>query len=90
MLILMFGNQDATVGPALSCLKNNISGTSNTYTLALLAYTFTLANDLETRQTLLDRLYLLGQSTGNVLEGVRLHFMYVCHLSRQGCMALEG
>ncbi|XP_040178084.1 alpha-2-macroglobulin-like protein 1 [Rana temporaria] len=59
---------DAPLGPALSCLKNSISGTSNTYTLALLAYTFTLANDLETRQTLLDRLYLLGQSTGSDLH----------------------
>ncbi|XP_077309896.1 alpha-2-macroglobulin-like protein 1 [Lithobates pipiens] len=59
---------DTTLGPALSCLKDNISGTSNTYTLALMAYTFTLANDVTTRQTLLNRLYLLGQSTGSDLH----------------------
>uniref|UniRef100_A0A8C8CQ92 Alpha-2-macroglobulin-like n=1 Tax=Oncorhynchus tshawytscha TaxID=74940 RepID=A0A8C8CQ92_ONCTS len=41
---------------SLSCLKNSISDLSNTYTTALLAYTFTLAGDMETRAQLLQHL----------------------------------
>ncbi|KAK7883193.1 hypothetical protein WMY93_029367 [Mugilogobius chulae] len=41
---------------SLSCLRNSISDLSNTYTTALLAYVFTLAQDMETRALLLDRL----------------------------------
>lgn len=48
--------QDPVVARSLSCLKNSSSDMSNTYTTALLAYTFTLAGDMETRATLLKHL----------------------------------
>lgn len=50
--------QDPVVKKSLSCLKasltNNERATlSNTYTTALMAYVFTLAGDMETRDVLL-------------------------------------
>ncbi|XP_061537672.1 alpha-2-macroglobulin-like [Phycodurus eques] len=47
---------DATVTQSLSCLKESINDRSNTYTTALLAYVFTLAEDKETRDQLLQHL----------------------------------
>ncbi|XP_061682703.1 alpha-2-macroglobulin-like [Syngnathoides biaculeatus] len=47
---------DATVTRSLSCLKESINDHSNTYTTALLAYVFTLAEDKETRALLLQHL----------------------------------
>uniref|UniRef100_A0A8C9XM84 Alpha-2-macroglobulin n=1 Tax=Sander lucioperca TaxID=283035 RepID=A0A8C9XM84_SANLU len=44
------------VNASLSCLKESISNLSNTYTTALLAYVFTLAGDMETRDHLLKHL----------------------------------
>uniref|UniRef100_A0A8C5QAP5 Uncharacterized protein n=1 Tax=Leptobrachium leishanense TaxID=445787 RepID=A0A8C5QAP5_9ANUR len=41
---------------ALSCLRKAAVDVSNVYTQALLAYTFTLAEDTETRQILLEKL----------------------------------
>uniref|UniRef100_A0A8C5GA48 Alpha-2-macroglobulin-like n=1 Tax=Gouania willdenowi TaxID=441366 RepID=A0A8C5GA48_GOUWI len=41
---------------SLSCLKESLSDLSNTYTTALLAYVFTLAGDMETRDQLLQYL----------------------------------
>ncbi|XP_072280779.1 alpha-2-macroglobulin-like protein 1 [Pyxicephalus adspersus] len=59
----MFYYQDINLASALSCLRANVTGSTNAYTLALLAYTFTLANDIKTRQVLLDRLYSLAASS---------------------------
>ncbi|XP_072280907.1 alpha-2-macroglobulin-like protein 1 [Pyxicephalus adspersus] len=55
--------EDINLASALSCLRANVTGSTNAYTLALLAYTFTLANDIKTRQVLLDRLYSLAASS---------------------------
>ncbi|KAM9733713.1 alpha-2-macroglobulin-like [Menidia menidia] len=52
---------------SLSCLKESISGISNTYTTALLAYVFTLAGDMETRAQLLQQLDTVAIKEGGVL-----------------------
>ncbi|XP_075698812.1 alpha-2-macroglobulin-like protein 1 [Rhinoderma darwinii] len=59
---------DPMVVQALNFLRSKVSGSTNTYTLALLAYTFALANDMVTRQALLDRLFLLPVSSGGELN----------------------
>uniref|UniRef100_A0A8C5Q5E9 Uncharacterized protein n=1 Tax=Leptobrachium leishanense TaxID=445787 RepID=A0A8C5Q5E9_9ANUR len=48
--------EDPLVADALSCLRKAAVDVSNVYTQALLAYTFTLAEDTETRQILLEKL----------------------------------
>uniref|UniRef100_A0A8C7KVX8 Alpha-2-macroglobulin-like n=1 Tax=Oncorhynchus kisutch TaxID=8019 RepID=A0A8C7KVX8_ONCKI len=53
MLELNMSVSDPVVYRSLSCLRNSTSDLSNTYTTALLAYTFTLAGDMETRAQLL-------------------------------------
>uniref|UniRef100_A0A8C7WKP8 Alpha-2-macroglobulin-like n=1 Tax=Oncorhynchus mykiss TaxID=8022 RepID=A0A8C7WKP8_ONCMY len=56
VLLCYFVLQDPVVYRSLSCLRNSTSDLSNTYTTALLAYTFTLAGDMETRVQLLQHL----------------------------------
>uniref|UniRef100_A0A6Q2YSL1 Alpha-2-macroglobulin-like n=1 Tax=Esox lucius TaxID=8010 RepID=A0A6Q2YSL1_ESOLU len=51
---------DPVVTSSLSCLRNSTSDLSNTYTTALLAYTFTLAGDMEMRTLLLQHLDKIG------------------------------
>ncbi|XP_075207688.1 alpha-2-macroglobulin-like protein 1 [Anomaloglossus baeobatrachus] len=58
---------DPTVAQALSCLRNEVLNLTNTYTMALLAYTFALADDLENKQILLNQLYLSAVSSGGDL-----------------------
>ncbi|XP_056388759.1 alpha-2-macroglobulin-like protein 1 isoform X1 [Hyla sarda] len=58
---------DSMLVRALACLKNNITKTTNPYTMALLAYTFALANDLATKQILVNKLLLLAVSSGGNL-----------------------
>ncbi|XP_060799864.1 alpha-2-macroglobulin-like isoform X2 [Neoarius graeffei] len=55
---LELGNtvQDPTVNKSLLCLKSSIGNLTNTYTTALLAYTFSLAGEKETREQLLKEL----------------------------------
>ncbi|XP_077421541.1 alpha-2-macroglobulin-like [Vanacampus margaritifer] len=48
--------KDATVSQSLSCLKDSISDLGNTYTTALMAYVFTLAEDKDHRSQLLQHL----------------------------------
>ncbi|XP_058265642.1 alpha-2-macroglobulin-like isoform X2 [Hemibagrus wyckioides] len=48
--------QDPVVNKGLLCLKSSISNLKNTYTTALLAYTFSLAVDKENRERLLKEL----------------------------------
>uniref|UniRef100_A0A8C7CY21 Alpha-2-macroglobulin n=1 Tax=Oncorhynchus kisutch TaxID=8019 RepID=A0A8C7CY21_ONCKI len=54
--MLELNMSDTVFYGSLSCLTNSISDLSNTYTTALLAYTFTLAGDMETRAQLLQHL----------------------------------
>ncbi|XP_075071630.1 alpha-2-macroglobulin-like protein 1 [Mixophyes fleayi] len=58
---------DIILNRALSCLKGKVSSSSNPYTMALLAYTFALANDAQIRQMLLDKLFPLAVSSEGAL-----------------------
>ena len=44
------------VSQGLQCLKSSVSSTTNLYTQALLAYTFSLAGDTDVRNILLEKL----------------------------------
>ncbi|XP_015419559.1 PREDICTED: alpha-2-macroglobulin-like protein 1 [Myotis davidii] len=47
---------DPMVSRGLQCLRNSVSSTTNLYTLALLAYTFSLAGAMDIRDVLLEQL----------------------------------
>uniref|UniRef100_A0A8C8CY98 Alpha-2-macroglobulin n=1 Tax=Oncorhynchus tshawytscha TaxID=74940 RepID=A0A8C8CY98_ONCTS len=68
MLELNMSVSDPVVYRSLSCLRNSTSDLSNTYTTALLAYTFTLAGDMETRAQLLQHLDTIALQEGGVLH----------------------
>lgn len=53
---------------SLLCLKSSIGNLTNTYTTALLAYTFSLAGENETREHLLKELDNVAIAGG--MEGV--------------------
>uniref|UniRef100_A0A8C7N4A3 Alpha-macroglobulin receptor-binding domain-containing protein n=1 Tax=Oncorhynchus kisutch TaxID=8019 RepID=A0A8C7N4A3_ONCKI len=68
MLELNMSVTDPVVDHSLSCLKNSTSDLSNTYATALLAYTFTLAGDVETRARLLQHLDTISFQEGGLLH----------------------
>uniref|UniRef100_A0A4W5KCI5 Alpha-2-macroglobulin-like n=1 Tax=Hucho hucho TaxID=62062 RepID=A0A4W5KCI5_9TELE len=68
MLELNMSVSDPVVDHSLSCLKNSTSDLSNTYATALLAYTFTLAGDMETRARLLQHLNTISFQEGGLLH----------------------
>uniref|UniRef100_A0A8C7KTW9 Alpha-macroglobulin-like TED domain-containing protein n=1 Tax=Oncorhynchus kisutch TaxID=8019 RepID=A0A8C7KTW9_ONCKI len=68
MLELNMSVSDPVVYRSLSCLRNSTSDLSNTYTTALLAYTFTLAGDMETRAQLLQHLDTIALQEGGFLH----------------------
>uniref|UniRef100_A0A4W5JHV1 Alpha-macroglobulin receptor-binding domain-containing protein n=1 Tax=Hucho hucho TaxID=62062 RepID=A0A4W5JHV1_9TELE len=68
MLELNMSVSDPVVDHSLSCLKNSTSDLSNTYATALLAYTFTLAGDMETRARLLQHLNAISFQEGGLLH----------------------
>ncbi|XP_063818602.1 alpha-2-macroglobulin-like protein 1 isoform X2 [Pseudophryne corroboree] len=59
---------DQLLSNALSCLRGKVNGSVTTYTMALLAYTFALANDSTVTQQLLDKLFPLAVSSGGDLH----------------------
>ncbi|RXN38676.1 alpha-2-macroglobulin-like protein [Labeo rohita] len=59
---------DSVVTKGLSCLKSVIEDVKNTYTTALLAYTFSLARDTDTRQQLFKKLEDVAISDGSHLH----------------------
>uniref|UniRef100_A0A8C0YT04 Alpha-2-macroglobulin-like n=1 Tax=Cyprinus carpio carpio TaxID=630221 RepID=A0A8C0YT04_CYPCA len=59
---------DLVVSKGLSCLKSVVKDVKNTYTTALLAYTFSLAKDTDTRQQLLKKLEDVAISDGSHLH----------------------
>ncbi|MCI4385791.1 hypothetical protein PGIGA_G00054830 [Pangasianodon gigas] len=61
--------QDPVVNKGLLCLKSSISHLTNTYTTALLAYTFSLAGENDTREHLLKELDSLA-----IIGDGRLHW----------------
>ncbi|XP_046891858.1 pregnancy zone protein-like [Hypomesus transpacificus] len=58
---------DPIVAKSLSYLRNSSMDVSNTYTTALLAYTFSLAGDMETRSRLLQYLDKVASHQGGFL-----------------------
>lgn len=44
------------VSQGLQCLKNSVTSTTNLYTQALLAYTFSLAGEMDIRNILLEQI----------------------------------
>uniref|UniRef100_A0A8C2Q753 Alpha-2-macroglobulin-like n=1 Tax=Cyprinus carpio TaxID=7962 RepID=A0A8C2Q753_CYPCA len=59
---------DPVVSKGLSCLRSVIKDVKNTYTTALLAYTFSLAKDTDTRQQLFKKLEDVAISGGSHLH----------------------
>ncbi|XP_042595366.1 alpha-2-macroglobulin-like [Cyprinus carpio] len=59
---------DLVVSKGLSCLKSVVKDVENTYTTALLAYTFSLAKDTDTRQQLFKKLEDVAISDGSHLH----------------------
>ncbi|KAM8777502.1 LOW QUALITY PROTEIN: alpha-2-macroglobulin-like protein 1 [Rhynchonycteris naso] len=56
MLEMKMAIDDPMVSQGLRCLKNSVSSTTNLYTQALLAYTFSLAGEMDVRNILLVQL----------------------------------
>ncbi|XP_073778729.1 alpha-2-macroglobulin-like 2 isoform X4 [Danio rerio] len=59
---------DPVIIKGLSCLRSVIKDVKNTYTTALLAYTFSLARDTNTRQQLFNKLEDLAISDGPLVH----------------------
>ncbi|XDV33030.1 hypothetical protein PO909_003614 [Leuciscus waleckii] len=59
---------DPVISKGLSCLRSVIEDVNNTYTTALLAYTFSLARDTDTRQQLFKKLGDVAISDGSSLH----------------------
>ncbi|XP_056329994.1 alpha-2-macroglobulin-like [Danio aesculapii] len=59
---------DPVITKGLSCLSSVIEDVKNTYTTALLAYTFSLARDTNTRQQLFNKLEDLAISEGPLVH----------------------
>ncbi|XP_065137337.1 alpha-2-macroglobulin-like isoform X4 [Paramisgurnus dabryanus] len=75
---------DSVVAQGLSCLRSIIGNLKNTYSTALLAYTFSLANDTDTRQQLLKELENLAIS-----EGSQLHWSQSGSVDDSGSLSVE-
>uniref|UniRef100_A0A672KNV3 Alpha-2-macroglobulin bait region domain-containing protein n=1 Tax=Sinocyclocheilus grahami TaxID=75366 RepID=A0A672KNV3_SINGR len=75
---------DPVVTKGLSCLKSIIEDVKNTYITALLAYTFSLARDTDTRQQLFKKLEDVAIS-----EGSRLHWSQSASADDSDSLAVE-
>ncbi|XP_051962628.1 alpha-2-macroglobulin-like [Xyrauchen texanus] len=75
---------DPVVSKGLSCLRSIIGNLKNTYTTALLAYTFSLAGETDTRQTLLKELDNVAIS-----DGGHLHWSQVVSDDASDSLAVE-
>ncbi|XP_058601051.1 alpha-2-macroglobulin-P-like [Onychostoma macrolepis] len=75
---------DPVVTKGLSCLRSVIEDVKNTYTTALLAYTFSLAGDTDTRQKLFKKLEDVAIS-----EGSRLHWSQSASADDSDSLAVE-
>nr|XP_058938488.1 alpha-2-macroglobulin-like protein 1 isoform X2 [Kogia breviceps] len=69
-------SDDLMVSQGLQCLKHSISSTTNPYTQALLAYTFTLAGEMDIRNILLEK---LDQQA--IISGMSIHWSHKPTLS---------
>ncbi|XP_026358288.4 alpha-2-macroglobulin-like protein 1 [Ursus arctos] len=59
---------DPMVSQGLQCLRGSVSSTTNLYTQALLAYTFSLAGEMDIRNTLLEKLDQQAISSGESIH----------------------
>ncbi|XP_051522154.1 alpha-2-macroglobulin-P-like [Myxocyprinus asiaticus] len=75
---------DPVVSKGLSCLRSVIGNLKNTYTSALLAYTFSLAGETDTRQTLLKEL-----DDTSISDGGHLHWSQVASDDASDSLAVE-
>ncbi|XP_065137347.1 alpha-2-macroglobulin-like [Paramisgurnus dabryanus] len=75
---------DPVVTKALSCLKSIIGSFRNTYSNALLAYTFSLAKDADTLKKLLNALDALSIS-----DGSQLHWSQSGSVDDSGSLSVE-
>ncbi|KAF4104074.1 hypothetical protein G5714_015061 [Onychostoma macrolepis] len=75
---------DPVITKGLSCLRSVIEDVKNTYTTALLAYTFSLAGDTDTRQQLFKKLEDVAIS-----EGSRLHWSQSASADDSDSLAVE-
>ncbi|XP_026138185.1 alpha-2-macroglobulin-like isoform X2 [Carassius auratus] len=75
---------DPVVRKGLSCLRSVIEDVKNTYTTALLAYTFSLAKDTDTKQQLFKKLEDVAIS-----EGSRLHWSQSASADDSDSLAVE-
>ncbi|XP_058601047.1 alpha-2-macroglobulin-like [Onychostoma macrolepis] len=75
---------DPVVTKGLSCLRSVIEDVKNTYTTALLAYTFSLAGDTDTRQKLFKKLEDVAIS-----DGSRLHWSQSASADDSDSLAVE-
>uniref|UniRef100_A0A673I2F4 Alpha-2-macroglobulin-like n=1 Tax=Sinocyclocheilus rhinocerous TaxID=307959 RepID=A0A673I2F4_9TELE len=82
--LCFFSSQDPVVTKGLSCLKSVIEDVKNTYTTALLTYTFSLARDADTRQQLFKKLEDVAIS-----EGSRLHWSQSASADDSDSLAVE-
>ncbi|XP_053305979.1 alpha-2-macroglobulin-like protein 1 [Spea bombifrons] len=64
LLEVGISENDIILANALNCVKGKVLGSTNRYTQALLAYTFSLTGDTATRQILLDKLYSAATTSG--------------------------
>uniref|UniRef100_A0A8C8WMR1 Alpha-2-macroglobulin like 1 n=1 Tax=Panthera leo TaxID=9689 RepID=A0A8C8WMR1_PANLE len=60
--------QDPMVSQGLRCLRSSVSSTNSLYTQALLAYTFSLAGEMDIRNTLLEKLDQQAIITGESIH----------------------
>lgn len=60
--------QDPMVSRGLRCLRSSVSSTNSLYTQALLAYTFSLAGEMDIRNTLLEKLDQQAIITGESIH----------------------
>ncbi|XP_077615170.1 alpha-2-macroglobulin-like protein 1 [Crocuta crocuta] len=60
--------QDPMVSQGLQCLRNSVSSTTSLYTKALLAYTFSLAGEMDIRNLLLEKLDQQAIVTGESIH----------------------
>ncbi|MEQ2185164.1 hypothetical protein GOODEAATRI_015410, partial [Goodea atripinnis] len=65
---MKMSSDDRVMKQSLSCLKEFINDFSNTYTTALLAYVFSLAGDMETRDHLLQHLDSVAIKDGSFIH----------------------
>ncbi|XP_054884621.1 alpha-2-macroglobulin-like [Poeciliopsis prolifica] len=82
-LEMKISTNDSVVRKSLSCLRESTNTFNNTYTTALLAYVFTLAGDMETRNHLLQHLDSVA-----IKQGRSIHWSQTA-AETSACLSVE-